>query len=346
MRFRNGVFVINEEDDCPLYNAGEEFELSEGILTLPAAKPTCMTLASDLLHIAAEERSFESFSKGFSEKVTFSCGGCTGNICFEFKKDKGYATLQMKLLEAAEKREKAQCLNEFAGLLRSIKTFSTLTDGDLLDLASLLELQEYPWQFPIAQKGDPGHRLFILLSGTAELLDEKGVVLSEMHSGEIFGEMSLLSGERVTMTVMAATPCKVAIMKDKDFRHILTRFPSLQVFFYKLLVERITKVNNQRAEELASGIAGQLNDISAVELCQMIKANHKTGLLHVEDDSRRGRIVFNQGEIVLVEMNGQEGKAAFQEILGLKDGRFKFSQGLSPKERKLAVLDGFMDMLP
>ncbi len=344
MRFRNGVFVINEEKNCPLYNAGEEFELQEGALTLPAAKPTCMTLASELVHIAEEEQSFEKLSKGTVEKTKFECGGCSGVICFEFKKDRGYATLQMKLLEAAEKREKAQCLNEFAGLLRSIKTFSTLNDRDLLDLAALLELQEYPWQFPIAQKGDPGHRLFILLSGTAELLDERGVVLSEMHSGEIFGEMSLLSGERVTMTVMAGTPCKVAIMNHKNFRHILSRFPSLQVFFYKLLVERIIKINEQTAEELASGMMGQLNDISAVELCQMIKTNHKTGSLHVENDSRKGRILFNEGEIVLVEMDGQEGRVAFHEILGLKDGRFRFSLRLAPEEKKLAVLNGLMDM--
>ncbi|RPH37954.1 MAG: Crp/Fnr family transcriptional regulator, partial [Desulfobulbaceae bacterium] len=44
MQFRNGVFIITEEDHCPLYNVGEELKVSEGILTLPIAKPTCLTL--------------------------------------------------------------------------------------------------------------------------------------------------------------------------------------------------------------------------------------------------------------------------------------------------------------
>ena len=41
-----------------------------------------------------------------NQKAKFECGGCTGLIRFEYKKDKGFATLQMKLLAAAERREK------------------------------------------------------------------------------------------------------------------------------------------------------------------------------------------------------------------------------------------------
>lgn len=345
MQFRNGVFIITEENHCPLYNVREEISVKEGVLELPAAKPTCMTLANDLIQIASADSSYESVAQGTSSKAKFECGGCTGLIRFEYKKEKGFATLQMKLLAAAERRDKIKGVKQFAGLLRGIETFSVLSEEDLLDLATLLELVEYPWQFPITQKNDPGNRLFILLDGKAEVIDDYGGTLAELRRGEVFGEMSLLSGERVTTTIMASEPCVVAVMNHKNFRHILTRFPALQVFFYKLLVSRITKMNLKRSEELASGMVGQLSDISAVELCQMINANQKTGWLQLELDEKRALIAFNEGEVVFSSYDLQEGKDAFYEILGITSGRFKFVQGLSEKEKQFDVLGGFMGML-
>jgi CRP-like cAMP-binding protein len=345
MQFRNGVFIITEDDHCPLYNVREELRVSEGVLLLPAAKPTCLTLAKDLIEIALADSSYEKYSQGVTQKAKFECGGCTGLISFEYKKDKEFATVQMKLLVATERREKILEIKHFAGLLRSIPMFKVLSDDDLVDLATLLELSDFPWQFPITQKGDPGNRLFILLSGRAEVIDEQGVVLAELGKGEVFGEMSLLSGERVSTTIMAAVPCQVAIMSQKNFKHVLNRFPTLQVFFYKLLVSRITKMNEQRAEELSSGMVGQVSDISIVELCQMVNSSQKTGRLHLENNDLRGLILFNEGELVHVEYNNHQGRDAFYEIIGIDSGRFKFTQGLSPKEKKLDVLGGFMGMI-
>ncbi len=345
MQFRNGIFIITEEDHCPLYNVREELRVSEGILSLPAGKPTCLVLAREIISLASADKSFENNALGGTSKAKFECGGCVGLIRFEYKKEKEFATLQMKLLAAAERREKIKETAGFAGLLRRIDIFSPLSSDDLLDLATLLELAEYPWQFPITQKGDPGNRLYILLSGTAEVIDDHGITLAELGRGEVFGEMSLLSGERVSTTIMAAETCQVAVMNHKNFRHILIRFPTLQVFFYKLLVSRITKMNLQRAEELASGMVGQLTDISVVELCQMINVNQKTGILNIEIEEKRAVIMFNEGELVYAELNGLVGKEAFYHILTLSSGRFKFTQGLTVKEKRRDVIGGFMGML-
>jgi CRP-like cAMP-binding protein len=345
MLFKDGVFIITEETNCPLYHVTEELHINEGILALPAGKPTCLTLINGLINITSSEGSYERYRHGTNEKAKFECGGCSGIIRFEYKKARGFATLQMKLLEAAKRREKIEGVSEFADLLRSIDIFSTLSDEDLLDLATLLELKDYPWQLPITQKGDIGNRLFIIISGKAEVIDDQGATLAVLGQSEVFGEMSLLSGEPVTATIMAAEPCKIAIMSRKNFKHIITRFSALQVFFYKLVVRRITQMNQQRANELSSGMVGQLSDISTVELCQMINANQKTGRLTLEYEEKKAVIVFNEGELVHAEFNKLEGKDAFYEILIVEDGRFRFSQGLDVKEKKLDVLGGFMGLL-
>jgi len=167
----------------------------------------------------------------------------------------------------------------------------------------------------------------------------------ELGKGEVFGEMSLLSGERVTTTIMASEPCQVAVMSQKNFKHVLNRFPTLQVFFYKLLVSRITKMNEQRAEELSSGMVGQISDISIVELCQMVNSSQKTGRLNLESNDERATILFNEGELVHAEYKTILGRDAFYEIISIENGRFNFAQGLTMKEKKFDVLGGFMGII-
>lgn len=345
MQFRNGVFIITEEKRCPLYNVGEELRVDQGVLTLPAAKPTCLTLTSDLIELALEDVAYEHYAQGTKKKAKFECGGCTGIIRFEFKKEKEFATIQMRLLAAADRREKVRSVARFAGLLRSLAIFEPLSDDDLLDLATLLNLEDYHWGFPILQKGDPASSLFIIVSGKVEVMDEDGVTLAEMGRGEVFGEMSLLSGDRVTTTIMAIEPCQIVTLSQKNFQHMLNRFPALQVFFYKLLVGRITTINEQRAEELSSGMVGQLGDIPPLELCQMINANQKTGRLKLEVGEKKANLLFNEGELVSASFDGKVGREAFYDALAVVDGRFKFVQGLQKRDMTLEVLGGFMGML-
>ncbi|MEN8190732.1 MAG: DUF4388 domain-containing protein [Thermodesulfobacteriota bacterium] len=345
MQFRNGVFIITEEKYCPLYNVGEELVVQSGQLKLPAAKPTCLTLTRDLIELASEDIAFEHYMQGSTKKAKFECGGCTGLIRFEFKKEREFATLQMKLLAAAERKEKLKKIAQFAGLLRTVEIFFPLSDDDLLDLAALLTLDDYNWGFPIIQKGEPGTHLYIILAGRVEVMDEDGVTLAELAHGDVFGEMSLLSGEPVTTTIMAREPCKIAALSQKNFRHVLNRFPALQVFFYKLLVSRITSINLQRAEELSSGMVGQLSDIPPVELCQMINSNQKTGRLTLESDDNKAHLLFNEGELVYAIYLSEKGKEAFYRVLGINSGRFKFVHGLTKKELEHDVVGGFMAML-
>jgi CRP/FNR family transcriptional regulator, cyclic AMP receptor protein len=345
MQLRNGIFLITEESHCPLYNVGEEFVVSEISLKFPAAKATCLVLAHDIFNIVSEDVSFEKIRKGETQKAKFECGGCTGLIRFEFKKEKEFATLQMKLLAAAERKDRIKIVAKFAGLLRSIDIFKMLTDDDLLDLATLLVLENYEWGFPIAQKGDPGTNLFIIISGRVEVVDDEGVAFAEMGKGDVFGEMSLLTGDKVTATILAAEPCRIAKMSQKNFRHILNRFPALQVFFYKLLVSRITAINLKRAEELGSGMVGQIVDIPPVELCQMINSIQKTGRLIFDANDTKALLLFHEGEILQAIYNDINGKNAFYRILAMTKGRFKFVQGLTTAEKKHDVIGGFMAML-
>ena len=345
MHYRNAVFIITEEKRCPLYNVGEELRVHEGILTLPTAKPTCLVLTTDLADIICENVAFEQIKRGEVQKSKFECGGCSGIIRFEFKKEKEFATLQMKLLDAAQKRERMKPIEGYLGALREIETFRPLSDDDLLDFTELLEFNEFNEGFLILQKGDPGTHLFILLSGRVEVVDQDGAVVAEIGAGEVFGEVSLLSGNRVNSTVIAAEQSEVAMLNRKNFQHIITRFPVLQIFFYKLQARRIAEINLKRAAELASDMAGYISDFPPAELSQMLNGNMKSGRLEFELKDNSGWIVFNEGEVVDARWAGKSGTEAFYEIMTLKQGRFQFVQELTQEDKEKDVIGGFMGML-
>ncbi|SDP02747.1 cyclic nucleotide-binding domain-containing protein [Desulforhopalus singaporensis] len=345
MIIKNGGFVITEENQCPLYHAGEEFEVKEGALNLPVGKPTCLVLTRDVLEILTQEDDTGTPSRPGSDKTKFECGGCRGLIRFELKKERRYATLQMKLLAAADRHQKTVEASPYSTMLRKVSMFATLSDEELIDLAILLDFKEFQQNVEIVRKGEPGNRLFVVLSGKAEVVDEKGVSLAELHQGDVFGEMSLLSGERVSSTVVALEKCRIAVMSQKNFRHILRRFSTLQVFLYKLLIGRIEKINKLRAEEISSDLVGQLSDISTVELCQMINVNQKTGKILINHNHQIGRLLFNEGEVVHAEIGGLTGVEAFYRLIAIDRGRFRYVQGLNDQEKNLDILGGFMGMI-
>lgn len=345
VEFRKGTFVIIEEEECPLYNVAEEIAVDQNWIYMPSSKATCLILAQDIAALSAEDIAIDQSVVGEKKSNRYECGGCTGRIQFEYKKGKEYTTIQMKLLAATERKEKIEDVSRVADYLTEIELFKPLSSDDLVDLITLLQVKHFDYGFPICQLGDPGTHLYILLEGKVEVLDEDGVVLSEMGQGDVFGEMSLLSGDKVSTTIIATEPCEIATLNQKNFNHILTKYPSLQVFLYKLVVRRIAAMNRERAEELASGMTGQVADIPLSELCQMINSNQKTGRLRVEFDGNIGVVAFNEGDVINCDIYDLSGTEAFYELLLVESGRFRFTQGITSRERKLDSIGGFMAML-
>lgn len=343
--FKTSIFVITQEYDCPFYNVKEEIQVSENALKMPAGKPACLILAQDIVELTSEEAILERQSMGVSEQPEFRCGGCGGVIKFEYKKARNFSTMQMKMLAAAERKEKLKEILQYVDDLKQVELFSSLAEDDLLDLGSLLEFEHYDWGFFVGQKGQEVTKLSIIISGTVEVLDDVGAILAEMGPGDVFGELGMFSGELMNATIQATEPCVIATLNKKNFRHVLTRFPSLQIFLYRLLVERISVLNEKRADELNTGMVGHFAEISPVEITQMINSNLKTGFLEVESEYLNGKILFNEGEVVKVDLGYKRGTQGFYEFIALNEGRFKFVQGLSASERKLRPIGGFMGML-
>lgn len=67
----------------------------------------------------------------------------------------------------------------------------------------------------LVQQGDPGTELFLLLDGVLRV-DVDGEPLAEMGPGAVFGERALLEGGARTATLVAVTPCRVAVATAEE----------------------------------------------------------------------------------------------------------------------------------
>ena len=344
MEYRNAIFIVTEERNCPIYNVGEEFKVEQMALTVPEGKAACLLMVRELMKAVAEKKSMERFSPFGQQRVKFECGGCTGLIRFEFKKEKDFATLQMKLLAAAEQKARMRHLDRFYDILRKLEIFEPLNEDSLRDLSAQLQLKEFAANKIVLKKGEPGTSLYIVLEGRVAVIGEEGQTLSEMSVGDIFGEMSLLSGEPVTTTIHSREHTRLATLSSKDFKHVLNRYPVLQVFFYRMLVER-AQANTMRAGTISSGMTGRLSEINAVELFQLINSSQKTGKVQLVLDDGNDVVAFNEGELIDTQYRNLEGKEAFFALLAKSEGTFTYTSGLSAEEKALPVIGGFMGLI-
>ncbi len=342
--FRDAIFIVTEERSCPIYNAGEEFKVENFSLTVPAHKSGCLYLAQSIATIMTSMDKYSGFIKIGGQKARFDCGGCDGLIRFEFKKERDFATLQMKLLNETEERRRRQHLEKFFGVLRNLDIFESLEDDALSDLTLLLELTTIPIDKVVIKKGDPGSNMYIVLTGQVAVMADDGTRIAEMGSGEVFGEMSLLSGEPVTSSVHTLAETQVAKLSVKNFKHVLKKYPVLQLFLFKLLVVR-AQTMSLRSGNITSGMSGELAEISIVDLLQLINSSQKTGWLDLALEEGRAMVFFKEGEIIHARLLQLRNKEAVYALVKVKSGHFAYTKGIPKELDKLPSIGGFMGIL-
>ncbi len=343
-KYQDAIFVVTQERSCPVYNVGQEIKIENYCLSVSSYKPGCLYLTNQITEIISSRDSFGGFSKYSSQKSVFNCGGCDGIIYFELKKDKDFSTLQMKLLNEAEERRRRQHLDKFFNVMRKINMFEPLDDDALSDLILLLDFRSIPIKKIVLKKGSPGTALYIILKGLTVLLDDDGTKLTQMGTGEIFGEMSLLSGEPVSNTIQTVEPTQLALLSMKNFKLVITKYPILQLFIFKMLIDRAQTIA-LRTGKITSGMTGKIEEIAVVDLMQLVNLSKKTGGVEFRLDKGKALVFFNQGEIIHASYQEQRNKEAIFAILNEKEGIFTYKKGLPGVLEKSPPIGDFTALL-
>ncbi len=109
--------------------------------------------------------------------------------------------------------------------LKNIQLFSSLTDDELHQIKDKLSLKRYKKHEVILFEEDTTEYMYIILNGKTKVAqtteDGKEILLAMHHSGEFFGEMSLLDGKTSPATVVAMEDSSVAIISRQEFYSLI-----------------------------------------------------------------------------------------------------------------------------
>ena len=119
--------------------------------------------------------------------------------------------------------------------------FEFLTHDERVDCLALGAIGKQPSGTKLLQVGDRAYALFVLLAGNAEVRRGDGVVLAQLVSGDIFGEMSFIQGARASADVVATTDVTVLTLTDAVINELFKERPGLAAGLYRSLAAELAK---------------------------------------------------------------------------------------------------------
>ena len=116
-----------------------------------------------------------------------------------------------------------------AALLAEVPLFRLLDDQERADLATQLDVVQFPAGHLMWNTGDPGGTLYIIRSGEAEVFfkNDTGerVLLETPTAGEFFGDLSLLDNGTRTAGVLVTKDLEALRVDRNDLDHLFHRHP-------------------------------------------------------------------------------------------------------------------------
>ncbi len=127
-------------------------------------------------------------------------------------------------------------------LQEKVRLFAGFEAAKLAQIAEQSELRTFEGSEAIIECGDEGRFFGVLVSGHAQVsvADSTGgrVVFCQLHEGDVFGEMSLLTGDRTVADVIAGNRCFVLMIPQHTFNSLILSNPHAVTFLSKLLADR------------------------------------------------------------------------------------------------------------
>jgi CRP-like cAMP-binding protein len=128
--------------------------------------------------------------------------------------------------------------NDLVNHLAHSEVMSTLPEPEKYKLASLLSPCYVQPKQVLCREGETGDYFYVIGIGEADVYKGK-TWINRLRSGDIFGEMSLLTGEPRSATVIAATAMELYQLDQNNFVEILTQSPHLGLVLSRTLARRL-----------------------------------------------------------------------------------------------------------
>ena len=125
----------------------------------------------------------------------------------------------------------ADSIPEAGSFIRGLPLFSDLSEPSLADLARAGKFIQIKKGQSIFFQSDPSEKVYLLRSGKVSIVlespDGREMVINEMHPGDIFGELGLLTGQARSTSAIAALESELLALPRQAFLGLLEAEPGL-----------------------------------------------------------------------------------------------------------------------
>jgi CRP-like cAMP-binding protein len=155
-------------------------------------------------------------------------------------------------------------LRQREGVVASIDLFAELGEEERRDLARQASMKAFGSGEAIVREGEPGQSMFVVCRGTAAVVtgSERREVAS-IGAGGYFGEMSLLTGEPRSATVLARGDTSVLELQAASLGALAARSPAAMERIAVLAAGRRLELNH--VQEEARSAAGAVAPATILE---------------------------------------------------------------------------------
>ena len=129
-------------------------------------------------------------------------------------------------------------VNERIALLDDVDLFRVLGAGERERVAHEMVARRFGRGERIIEQGAPGQTFYVVASGTVSILTARGVEVTRLGRGQYFGEMSLLTGEPRSATVVAAEDAVLFELDRPTFAQLFDEQPALAGLLSEALAHR------------------------------------------------------------------------------------------------------------
>ena len=128
--------------------------------------------------------------------------------------------------------------------LRKVPLFAELPPPDLLPIAEIATEAVYTDGETIAEQGDPGDEMHIIVSGAVAVVrrgESGGRALATRGTGDAVGEMAVLTSEPRMASLVARGDVRVLTIERRSFEAILRERPDTSLAVIRVLCQRLAE---------------------------------------------------------------------------------------------------------
>jgi len=218
-------------------------------------------------------------------------------------------------------RVKGEAVSEIMGFLTYIPLLSKLRESSLLALARECRFRQVEKGEILFFQSDPSELAYIVRVGNISIIlnspDGREMVINEMHRGDLFGELGILTNKPRSTSAIARTKSELLVIPRRVFMHVIDNEPQLAFRMLEVTASRLQMSSERegalafmdaqaRLARLLLELEKQEKDMGYITISQDELA-HRTGLIRqtvakaLGKWRRQGLLLTGRGRIVLLD---------------------------------------------